>query len=224
MALSAGRQVISCIPELAAPLAAHGSGLCQHFSQFLAGKPRCESRVLDHRTKHTPSLHPPTHMCLIPKLMPPSLHSLCAHTKSGVVVIPPLLPCTAGFATEVAMKDSHGLPPSPDTLSRTPSHHIEYVFLCQLLPLPALPCPEACRSASGVGDQRCDHAPCLSCLFHCRYDDHAHKRFPPGTEGRPFAYFVNTGGRFFYASAARLVLLKGMISLSVSQSAGLQQG
>lgn len=49
-----------------------------------------------------------------------------------------------------------------------------------------------------------------------RYDEHNHKRFPPGTEGRPFAYFVQTGGRFLYASAARLAVLKIVMSLSVS--------
>lgn len=49
-----------------------------------------------------------------------------------------------------------------------------------------------------------------------RYDEHNHVRFPPGKEGRPFAYFVLTGGRFLYASAARLALLKVVVSLSVS--------
>jgi ubiquinol-cytochrome c reductase iron-sulfur subunit len=49
-----------------------------------------------------------------------------------------------------------------------------------------------------------------------RYDEHHHRRFPPGTEGRPFAYFVQAGGRFLYASAARLAVLKVVMSLSVS--------
>ncbi len=56
--------------------------------------------------------------------------------------------------------------------------------------------------------------PCL----RGRYDEHHHKRFAPGTEGRPFAYFVLTGGRFLYASAARLAVLKIVLSLSVSAS------
>ncbi len=48
-----------------------------------------------------------------------------------------------------------------------------------------------------------------------RYNELNHKRFEPGTEGRQFAYFVQTGGRFLYASAIRLVVLKGLVSLSV---------
>ena len=54
---------------------------------------------------------------------------------------------------------------------------------------------------------------------HCtarRYNELNHKRFEPGTEGRPFAYFVLTGGRFLYASAVRLLVLKVVMSLSVS--------
>ncbi|KAG2496490.1 hypothetical protein HYH03_005315 [Edaphochlamys debaryana] len=49
-----------------------------------------------------------------------------------------------------------------------------------------------------------------------KYDEHNHQRFPPGTEGRPFAYFVQTGGRFLYASAARLAVLKIVLSLSAA--------
>ncbi|KXZ54971.1 hypothetical protein GPECTOR_3g138 [Gonium pectorale] len=49
-----------------------------------------------------------------------------------------------------------------------------------------------------------------------KYDEHHHKRFEPGTEGRPFAYFVLTGGRFLYASAARLAVLKIVLSLSAA--------
>ena len=48
------------------------------------------------------------------------------------------------------------------------------------------------------------------------YNEFNHTRNPPGTEGRPFAYFVQTGGRFLYASAIRLVVLKALVSLSVS--------
>ncbi|PNW88955.1 hypothetical protein CHLRE_01g051900v5 [Chlamydomonas reinhardtii] len=51
---------------------------------------------------------------------------------------------------------------------------------------------------------------------YIKYDEHNHKRFPPGTEGRPFAYFVQTGGRFLYASAARLAVLKIVMSLSAA--------
>lgn len=48
------------------------------------------------------------------------------------------------------------------------------------------------------------------------YNDYNHKRFEPGTEGRPFAYFVQTGGRFLYASAIRVVVLKVLVSLSAA--------
>ncbi|EFJ40794.1 hypothetical protein VOLCADRAFT_77835 [Volvox carteri f. nagariensis] len=51
---------------------------------------------------------------------------------------------------------------------------------------------------------------------YIKYDEHHHKRFAPGTEGRPFAYFVQTGGRFLYASAARLAVLKIVLSLSAA--------
>ncbi len=57
-----------------------------------------------------------------------------------------------------------------------------------------------------------------------RYDEHHHHRFPPGTEGRPFAYFVLTGGRFLYASAARLAVLKIVMSLSVRRVCSLFPG
>jgi len=49
-----------------------------------------------------------------------------------------------------------------------------------------------------------------------RYNELNHARFEPGTEGRPLAYFVQTGGRFLYASAIRLAVLKAVVSLSVS--------
>lgn len=49
-----------------------------------------------------------------------------------------------------------------------------------------------------------------------KYDEHNHGRFEPGTEGRPFAYFVLTGGRFLYASAARLAVLKIVMSMSAA--------
>jgi len=48
------------------------------------------------------------------------------------------------------------------------------------------------------------------------YNEFNHTRFAPGTEGRPFAYFVQTGGRFLYASAIRLVVLKALVSLSAA--------
>jgi len=48
------------------------------------------------------------------------------------------------------------------------------------------------------------------------YNEVNHARFEPGTEGRPFAYFVQTGGRFLYASTIRLMVLKGLVSLSAA--------
>lgn len=52
--------------------------------------------------------------------------------------------------------------------------------------------------------------------FLCRYDEHSHERFPPGDPSkRAFTYFVLTGGRFIYASALRLAVLKFILSMSV---------
>lgn len=48
------------------------------------------------------------------------------------------------------------------------------------------------------------------------YNELNHARFEPGQEGRPFAYFVQTGGRFLYASAIRLAVLKAVVSLSAA--------
>lgn len=56
-------------------------------------------------------------------------------------------------------------------------------------------------------------------LARDRYNEFNHHRKEPGTEGRPFAYFVMTGGRFLYASAIRMVVLKALVSLSVRQVA-----
>lgn len=53
--------------------------------------------------------------------------------------------------------------------------------------------------------------------FDFRYNEFNHKRQAPGTEGRPFAYLVQTGGRFLYASAIRMVVLKAVVSMSVSR-------
>lgn len=54
----------------------------------------------------------------------------------------------------------------------------------------------------------------LSCA--CSYDEHSHERFAPGDPGkRAFTYFVLTGGRFIYASALRLAVLKFILSMTV---------
>ena len=51
----------------------------------------------------------------------------------------------------------------------------------------------------------------------CRYDEHSHERFVPGDPSkRAFTYFVLTGGRFIYASALRLAVLKFILSMTVS--------
>jgi hypothetical protein len=48
------------------------------------------------------------------------------------------------------------------------------------------------------------------------YDEHNHKRLPPRPEGSvPPAILVQAGGRFFYATAARLLALKFILSMSV---------
>lgn len=49
-----------------------------------------------------------------------------------------------------------------------------------------------------------------------KYNEFNHARKAPGTEGAPFAYFVQTGGRFLYASAIRVVVLKAVVSLSAA--------
>jgi hypothetical protein len=50
-----------------------------------------------------------------------------------------------------------------------------------------------------------------------------HPRFAPGGDEskRAFTYMVLTGGRFIYASAIRLVVLKFLLSMSVSEPAAL---
>ena len=48
------------------------------------------------------------------------------------------------------------------------------------------------------------------------YDEHSHEKFPPGDPSkRAFTYFVLTGGRFVYASALRLAVLKLVLSMTV---------
>ncbi|XP_073032154.1 cytochrome b-c1 complex subunit Rieske-4, mitochondrial-like [Primulina eburnea] len=50
------------------------------------------------------------------------------------------------------------------------------------------------------------------------YDEHNHERYPPGDPSkRAFAYFVLTGGRFVYASLARLLVLKFVLSMSATK-------
>lgn len=53
-----------------------------------------------------------------------------------------------------------------------------------------------------------------------RYDEGNHKRLPPSAEGGVSpAILVQAGGRFFYATAARLLALKFILSMSVSARA-----
>ncbi|CAA0835975.1 Ubiquinol-cytochrome C reductase iron-sulfur subunit [Striga hermonthica] len=50
------------------------------------------------------------------------------------------------------------------------------------------------------------------------YDESNHERYPPGDPSkRAFAYFILTGGRFVYASLARLLVLKFVLSMSASK-------
>ncbi|EIE26587.1 ubiquinol-cytochrome c r [Coccomyxa subellipsoidea C-169] len=50
------------------------------------------------------------------------------------------------------------------------------------------------------------------------YDESSHERFPLGDPSkRAFTYFVLTGGRFIYASALRLAVLKFILSMSASK-------
>lgn len=50
------------------------------------------------------------------------------------------------------------------------------------------------------------------------YDSSNHERFAPGdTNKRAFTYFVLTGGRFIYASAIRLAVLKFILSMTATK-------
>ncbi|KAK9805756.1 hypothetical protein WJX73_005956 [Symbiochloris irregularis] len=49
------------------------------------------------------------------------------------------------------------------------------------------------------------------------YDEHTHERFIPGDPSkRAFTYFVLTGGRFIYASAIRVAVLKFILSMTAT--------
>lgn len=53
-------------------------------------------------------------------------------------------------------------------------------------------------------------------FFDRRYDEHVHDKFPIGDPSkRAFTYFVLTGGRFVYASALRVAVLKLILSMTV---------
>jgi ubiquinol-cytochrome c reductase iron-sulfur subunit len=50
------------------------------------------------------------------------------------------------------------------------------------------------------------------------YDEHTHERVAPGDPSKKaFAYLVLTGGRFIYASALRIMVLKLILSMSASR-------
>lgn len=50
------------------------------------------------------------------------------------------------------------------------------------------------------------------------YDTHSHDQFAPGDDSkRAFTYFVLTGGRFIYASALRLAVLKFVLSMTATK-------
>jgi len=51
---------------------------------------------------------------------------------------------------------------------------------------------------------------------HIMYDEHKYKRYPPSNEKHMTAYFIKAGGRFVYASALRLALIKIIVSLSAA--------
>ena len=53
-----------------------------------------------------------------------------------------------------------------------------------------------------------------------QYDETNHSRYPAGDPSkRAFTYFVLSGGRFIYASAIRLAVLKFVLSMTVRISA-----
>lgn len=80
--------------------------------------------------------------------------------------------------------------------------------------LSALPCHMSTDKAS-CWFPEADAATCSS--LSRRYDEHTHERFIPGDPSkRAFTYFVLTGGRFIYASAIRVAVLKFILSMTVS--------
>eukprot|EP00877_Chromochloris_zofingiensis_P008516 jgi/Chrzof1/3918/Cz13g13110.t1 len=56
----------------------------------------------------------------------------------------------------------------------------------------------------------------LSPTHHIVYDEAVHKRLPPGVTNHSTAVLIQAGGRFFYATAARLMLLKFVLSMSAA--------
>lgn len=81
---------------------------------------------------------------------------------------------------------------------------------------PGLPLP--CPGAGAAINSRKLLTACCTLLLR-RYDEHSYGRFPPSSDNKPFTYVVVAGGRFVYASAIRLAVLKVVMSLSVSDFA-----
>jgi hypothetical protein len=53
-------------------------------------------------------------------------------------------------------------------------------------------------------------------VLRCSYDEHVHEKHAIGDPSkRAFTYFVLTGGRFIYASALRVAVLKFILSMTV---------
>jgi ubiquinol-cytochrome c reductase iron-sulfur subunit len=48
------------------------------------------------------------------------------------------------------------------------------------------------------------------------YDESNHKRYPPGLNDKTASTLIQAGGRFFYATAARLLALKFILSMSAA--------
>lgn len=109
----------------------------------------------------------------------------------------------AGFAsttTDIATTSS-GLPPTVHAI-KNPSAAITYASLLER------ESAHSCRVAV-LEDIDC-------VLVHCRYDERCHERYAVGDPSkRAFTYFVLTGGRFIYASALRLAVLKFILSMTV---------
>lgn len=51
---------------------------------------------------------------------------------------------------------------------------------------------------------------------HITYNEHHHKRLPPGTEGKPYAYFVLAGKRFLSMTAIRIVVVGLIMTMNPS--------
>mmetsp|Transcript_20669 Transcript_20669/g.45239 ORF Transcript_20669/g.45239 Transcript_20669/m.45239 type:complete len:269 (+) Transcript_20669:66-872(+) len=124
-------------------------------------------------------------------------------------LLQPTSELAAPFATQALRTQLSSLLPVPtDTSSQQPSSNFGQAFRTF-----ASDAVTNVKTEGAVADIK---ELSLSPSNKITYNELNHRRFAPGTEGRPFAYFVLTGGRFLYASAVRLAVLKVVVSLSAA--------